>query len=271
MRKKPIDFFNNYSGLIAFFTALATLATAFATFSSVNEMKEARNQLYKPCIIFEHSSYTNKYKDYESFTYVHEHNFTFSDFDRDDNGYIPNLKFAGYNIGEGVATDLEITFKFDNYNEFVEKISEEYPSIDIEIIDDGFIYHPYIDIDKRRSKIVHYKSTEGIEYKKLYLRPDDKMTISLPKEFCKLLYIIAGCKIEEQFIFNPTIDFHIKYDDVQGITYNEDYKVRVNINVESISEIKYSDANADNTDESNTDFEDYLYNVVYEIEPMLVE
>ena len=270
-KKKLCVFLNNNSGLIAFITALASLATALSTFSSVKEMRDARNQLYEPCIIFERSVHTNKYKDYERFTYEHDHNFVLTMFDNDDdeNTYVPNLAISGYNIGEGVATDLCITFKFDNYNEYVEKFSEEYPDVGIELKDYGFDYHSYY--DKQRIRFVHRKSEKGIEYKKQYLRPDDKMIFNLPEEYCKFLYLIAGCKIDEEFVFSPSVDFHIEYYDIQGILYENDYKVSVNINVERLSEVEHSDEGITNMEVSNADLEDHLYNVTYELESIVAE
>lgn len=155
------------------------------------------------------------------------------------------------------------------HNEYVEKISEEYPGVEIELKDDGFIYHFYS--DNERIQPSHHKSEKGIEYKKLYLRPDDKMIVNLPVEYCKLLYLIAGCKIDDGVVFSPLVDFHMEYYDVQGILYETDYKVRVNINVESLSEVEHSDEEVNATDESNADWEEYLYNVTYELEPIVAE
>lgn len=103
------------SNVIKSISSIAAVAASIATCFTVVEMKNERNQLYKPHLIFESSQYSDDYKvttwgigDVRNLIILY-----------DDVEKYPMLETTVYNIGSDAAIDIEIKFLLDNYKEYI--------------------------------------------------------------------------------------------------------------------------------------------------------
>lgn len=212
------------SDVIKTISSIAAVAASIATWFTVVEMRNERNQLYKPHLIFESSQYSD---DYETTAWGVWDVRSLIALDDDEEEY-PVLETTVYNIGSDAAIDIEINFLLDNYKEYVTEITQYYKNNSIDISDDKFsIYY-------NEMKIYDFVSDSDFIIKKPFLLSGESINIAIPQEFCKLLYYL-NCCTNGDYEWQPTIHLQISYLDLQGNHYTIDYELLIKT-VISVSE-----------------------------------
>lgn len=196
--------------------SMTAVAASIATCITVVEMREERNQLYKPQMIFESSHYSDDYE--YDICGLHSVNSLICILYDEDN--LPPLETTIYNIGSGAALEIEIEFLLENYNEYVEEIGYYFRDGTVVANDSGFAIH----YDGKT--LNHYANREGCIVGKPFLRPGESMDIAFPKEFSKLLYYLIRCTWGDYGAY-PTVHLQISFSDLQGTKYCIDYKLGV--------------------------------------------
>lgn len=204
--------------------SIATVAASIATCFTVTEMRNERNQLYKPQIIFESTHYSDDYE--------HEilglHSVKSLVCILHDEDSLPPLKTTIYNIGSGAALEIEINFSLENYNEYVEEIGSYFRDGTIVADGSGFAIH-YDGIT-----LHHYANRSDCRIEKPFLLSGESMDIAFPEEFSKLLYYLIRCTWGD-YGPHPAVHLQISFLDLQGIKYCIDYKLGIKM-VTSASE-----------------------------------
>lgn len=202
---------------IEILSALATVAASIATCLTVTEMKNERNQLYKPQMIFESSNFSD---DYEGNTW------NIRDIRnlivlKNDEEQFPKLETTIYNIGSDAALDIKIEFILDNYADYVREITQYYDENEFEINDNSF------DIKYDETTFSYSISDKDFIINKPYLLSGESFKINIPEEFCQLLYCL-NCCTNRDYSWQPTIHLKMSYLDLQGNEYTYDYELIVN-------------------------------------------
>lgn len=226
--KKKLKDFTHFWGIklisiIKIASSIAAVAASIATWFTVIEMKNERNQLYKPQMIFESSYFSDDYKK-TTWETGDAKNLVVS---MNDDDQFPALETTVYNIGSGAALDFEINFILDNYKNYIQEITRYYRESDIEINDNNF----EINVDGNTFK--YSACYDNFIIKKPFLLSGDSMNIDIPNEFCKLLYCLNVCT-NGDYGWDPAIHLQISYSDLQGIVYSNDYELLIK------TEISYS-------------------------------
>lgn len=205
---------------IKIISSIAAVAASIATCITVIEMRNERNQLYKPQMIFESSYFSDDYK--RIFWDTRDaRNLIIRINDKDE---FPALETTVYNLGSGAALDLKINFIIDNYDDYIEEITRYYIYNNVEINDNNF----KISID---GNIFEYSvSYENFIIKKPFLLSGESMNVVIPNEFCKLLYCLNVCT-NGDYTWEPTIHLQMSYSDLQGNTYFNDYELLIKTDI----------------------------------------
>lgn len=195
--------------------AIAAVVTSAVTWVTVQEMKNERNQLYKPQMIFERSYYSDDYernilglwdaKDLADHIYY-------------GTGNYPSLETTIYNIGSGAALEIEINFMLDSYEEYVEAIGRYFKNGTIIANNSGFTIH-YNKITRH-----HFVDTRNCIIRKPFLLSGESMDIAFPKEISELLYCLNYCTLGD-YSWEPKVRVQISFLDLQGIRYCIDYEL----------------------------------------------
>lgn len=202
--------------IIKIIPSIAAVAASIATCITVIEMRNERNQLYKPQMIFESSYFSDNYK--RIFWDTRDARNLIITIDDEDE--FPALETTIYNLGSGAALDLKISFILDNYEKFIEEITSYYVYNNVEINDNDF----KISIDGKTFK--YSASYEDFLIKKPFLLSGESMNVVIPNEFCKLLYCLNVCT-NGDYTWEPTIHLQMSYSDLQGNTYFNDYELLI--------------------------------------------
>ena len=202
--------------IIKIIPSIAAVAASIATCATVIEMRNERNQLYKPQMIFESSYFSD---DYERIVWDvwDVRNLIVS---LNDEEKFPALETTFYNLGSGAAFDLEINFILDNYENYIEEITRYYVYNDIKINDNK------VKISYDEKTYYFSSSYENFLIKKPFLLSGESINIVIPNEFCKLLYCLNVCT-NGDYAWEPTIHLQISYSDLQGIVYCNDYELLI--------------------------------------------
>lgn len=206
--------------------SIATVIASFATCVTVQEMKNERDQLYKPQMIFERSCYSDDYErsilgsglwDAEDL----------ADHVYDNTGNLPLLETTVYNIGSGPALEMEISFMLDSYKEYAENISQYFRDGTVIANDSGFtIYY-----DGGRS-CRYYVDTRDNIIRKPFLLSGESMNIAFPEDISILLYNLNYCTLGD-FSWEPKVRVQISFLDLQGIRYCIDYELVIKMSTNS--------------------------------------
>lgn len=226
-KAKPKDKGKNFSDkkkiyrkllrFIEILSALATVAASIATCLTVTEMKNERNQLYKPQMIFESSNFSDNYE---------ENTWNIRDIRnlivlKKDDEQLPKLETTIYNIGSDAALDIKIEFILDNYTDYIREITQYYDENEFEINDNSF------DIKYDETTFSYSISNKDFIINKPYLLSGESFKINIPEEFCRLLYYLNRCT-NGDYGWKPAIHLKMSYLDLQGNEYTYDYELIVN-------------------------------------------
>ena len=259
---------SNITEIATLITAIATIITSCATLWTVKEMREERDQAYKPEIVFESSQCIHSYYNIAESTFLESgYNilyFLSSDDYKDQ--LIPPLETTINNIGSGPASDVTVSFQLDNYEEYISQIAQIYSDANIETFSDGFQYSVSYDFKD-------YRIEDDLQINKPYLLRGESFSINIPKEYCKLLYLLAGGVIDDELDYQPLIPVKIEYTDLQGKKYVYSYELLVSIDSHNFltndTESKPEDDIENDTDQEETMDEideEYLIDISYKIE-----
>lgn len=196
--------------------SIAAVAASIATCITVIEMRNERNQLYKPQMIFENSYFSDDYKRV-TWDISDVRNIIVSINNEEE---FPVLGTTVYNLGSGAAFDLEINFILDNYENYIEEITRYYIYNDIKINNNK------VKISYDEKTYDFSPSYENFLIKKPFLLSGESINIVIPNEFCKLLYCLNVCT-NGDYEWEPTIHLQISYSDLQGIVYCNDYELLI--------------------------------------------
>lgn len=213
---------HTFSGILQLMVSLTTVAASIATCITVWEMRNERNQLYKPQMIFESTHYSD---DYLKSIFPVRNSGNLVSLLNDDEFY-PPLQTTIYNIGSGPALEIEVEFilVLDDYNKYTEKIGKYYSDGTIVATDYGFkVYY-------NNKEYKHYIDKRDFTIRKPFLLSGESMDIEIPKEFCELLYYTIYCTFGdyvEDRSFKSTIYLQVSFLDLQGIRYCMDYELAI--------------------------------------------
>lgn len=220
--KKLKGFFKFFGSMliniIKIIPSIAAVAASIATCFTVIEMRNERNQLYKPQMIFESSYFSDDYKK----NVLNMEDVRNLVRNMDDEDKFPILETVIYNLGSGAALDFEINFILDNYEKYIEEITQYYRDADIEINDNNF----KVSFDGMIFR--DSASYDDFTIKKPFLLSGDSINVAIPSEFCKLLYCLNVCT-NGDYGWDPAIHLQISYSDLQGIVYTNDYELLINM------------------------------------------
>ena len=208
---------------------LATVVASMATYFTLWEMRNERNQSYKPYFVIESVEYADEYT--KPIFDIHDvQNLSRSlDVDIDKRP----LMYIGFNnLGAGTATNIDITFSDKVFEEYWKIACQYYDDDKISISDNKIDYSLYNDDPVVKGS--HNMERNDLNIYKSYIVPGATMEIPLPQEYRTLIRSIAYCTSGDCYE-PPAIELTINYDDLQGIHYIETYKLSVDIIVDSNS------------------------------------
>lgn len=208
-----------------FMVALTTFAASIATCITVIQMRNERNQSYKPYFVMETVSYTDEFT---------EPRFDIRDSEnlRDslmvDDGERPQMDIVIRNIGSGTAVNVDITFSDEAYEKLWEIACTYYDDEKIEITESEL--RSYDNMSQKMQHVCDINRRDLTRYE-AYIVPGAVTELPLPEELRTLLRSIAYCTngdCEEL----PEIELNVNYKDLQGICYEETYKFRIRLSVD---------------------------------------
>lgn len=189
------------------FIEISTVAASIATCVTVLQMRNERNQSYKPFFVFKSLEYADEYT---KPVYDIWDSRNYSDSLNVDVEKRPQMYLIIENIGAGTAVNINITFPGYIYEEYLEIACEYYGE------------------KKYRSQ---YGYTRDFNVYKTHIVSGENMEIELPEEYQKAFRSIAYCTWGD--CYRPSVmDITIDYDDLQGIHYSETYNIGVDIEVD---------------------------------------
>ncbi len=209
-----------------FIVSLVTIAASIATCFTLWEMRNERNQSYKPYFVIETVKYMDEYtKPVFNIRDVRNlGNSLLVDVEK-----IPRMYIIANNIGAGTATNIDVLFSDEEYENYWAAACEYYTDDEIDISDDEIKYN--LDSNEPKIKGSHYMKRHDLNVYKSYIVPGATMEIPLPEEYCTLFRSIAYCTNGDCYKL-PKIKLTINYDDLQGIHYAETYNINVDIKVD---------------------------------------
>lgn len=220
--------------IASFITSLVTLSASVATCLTVWEMRNERNQAYKPYFVIESVRYTEEFKK-PAFSLQDTNNLVSSL--NLDTTELTRMAIIIDNIGSGTSTNISITFSCEEYKDFWEMVCQYYDNDKIEITDDELSVDYYLSLFEEQHTHKHRMVTSDLIINKPYVFSKESLEVLIPEEYCRLLHSVAYCT-NGDYDELPTIGLVICYDDLQGIKYKEEYKIGIKV---------YVDLNSDET------------------------
>lgn len=189
-------------------------------------MRKERNQSYKPYFVIESVEYTDDYK--KPVFDIRDTRNLFSSL-VEDIEKIPQMYIVINNLGAGTATNIDITFSDEVFKNYWEIACQYYDKEKISILGDEIRYSLYN--DDSIYKNTYYLSGDDLNLYKSYIVPGAVVEIPLPEAYRILLHSIAYCT-RGDCDKPPAIELSINYDDLQGIHYEEKYRLSIDIIVD---------------------------------------
>jgi len=200
-------------GFVALATILATVVALVAVTvarDTLSEMQVERDRAYQPFIVFEDKQVDITWGDQEEL----EGKNPMANPDMQENLFAINIK--AFNIGVGVAKNINISFPMDTLDKWILLLQRERPEKDYSYIIDGGIL--YVTLDGKWSGY-----TRHIPTKKLYLLPnaEESFDVFLPLEYSQVIR-----KVFEEFQIGRDdlvpIEAIVRYEDIQGKKYSQE-------------------------------------------------
>lgn len=225
--------------IASFFASLITLASSVATCITVFEMRDERNQSYKPYFVIESTRYTEQFEK-PVFSLNNTNNLINSLLlDRKD---LTPMAIIIDNIGSGTSTNIEIAFSCEEYQDYWETVCSYYDNHSIEITDNELSVDYYSSVYQETKTYEHRMFLSDLIVNRPYVFTKESLEVPLPQEYCRLLHAVAYCT-NGDYGELPTIDLEICYDDLQGINYKRKYSlgIKVYVDLNSDEEFNYAE------------------------------
>lgn len=210
----------------SFVVSLVAVAASIATCFTLWEMRKERNQSYKPYFVIESVKYTDEFK--KPVFDIRDTRNLFISLMKDIEKR-PQMYIVINNLGAGTATNINITFSDEAYKNYWEIACQYYDKEKIFILGDEIRYSLYN--DDSIYKNTYYLNGDDLNLYKSYIVPGAVVEIPLPEAYCTLLHSIAYCTCGD-CDKPPAIELSISYDDLQGIHYEETYRLSIDIIVD---------------------------------------
>lgn len=211
-------------------TSMVTIVASVATCFTVILMRDERNQAYKPYFIFRAANYTQEI-DKPVYPISNVTNLIVAK--EDEEKQIIPMTILLENIGSGTATNIEVSFSYGEENDYMEEICKYYYDSEYELTDESLRVNYYL-TQSNESIWLHYNLDEIIDsHNRSYIYAKEGTEITIPKEYCELLYLLAYCTNGDYDKENiPSIKVSISYNDLQGIDYYEEIILRAEVQVD---------------------------------------
>lgn len=213
---------------------VVTITASIATCLTVQEMRNERNQAYRPYFIIEKMVCNEKLE--KSVYNIHDTNNLVESLLKDANDLIP-MAITIDNIGSGTATNIKVDYSCEEYKDYWKIICNNYNDDDIVQISNDELRVKYYLSSFGENEYKHSMNTSDLIVEKPYVFSKEKLEIPIPEEYRRLFFSVAYCT-NGDFQKLPKIKLEIYYDDLQGITYHKTFKISVDIKVDSNSDDK---------------------------------
>lgn len=229
-KKEKISWWVMVKEALYVLTSLVTIAASVATCFTVILMRDERNQAYKPYFIFRTANYTQE---------IEQPVYSISDVTNlivakaDEEKQIIPMTILLENIGSGTATNIEVYFSYGEEKDYMEEICRYYYDSEYELTDE-YLEVKYDLLQSNEIIPIQYSLNEIKElYNKSYIYAKEGIEITVPEEYCELLYLLAYCTNGDYNKENiPSIKVGISYNDLQGIEYYEEIILRAEVHVD---------------------------------------
>lgn len=202
--------------------SLVSVAASIATCFTLWEMRNERNQSYKPYFVIESAEYIDTYTE-PMLNKQNTQNLidSFSKY----NGERPEMYINISNIGAGTATNVVIRFTDEVFLDYWKIACKYYDNVEID--NTSIKFEVEDNSDDGTQKVIHSIINDDLDVYKAYIVSGDSVDIKLPEEYQILLHSIVYCTGAGEKL--PKIEFTIDYDDLQGVHYTDTYKLSIDI------------------------------------------
>lgn len=217
-----------FKNLLNILTNVVTIAASIATCITVFYMREERNQAYKPYFIFRPVYCVEEIE--KPFYPIHDINNLLEAQSVDITELVP-IEIELENIGSGTATNIDISFSCGKERDYMKEVCWYYGSYVIENTDDCLRLEYYSEYWGDTVQLEY--TIDDIEWSinKPYIYTKESLSIEVPEEYRKLLYMLAYCT-NGDYKSIPAIEVSISYNDLQGIDYHEKFLLKADVYVD---------------------------------------
>lgn len=221
---KSVTFFLN------FIMVISTVAASIATCVTVLQMRNERNQSYKPYFVIESVDYMDEYtKQAYNFGDIRNLSDSLRIVESEER---PPMYIIINNIGAGTATNINISFPDKVYKNYWEIACEYYKDEEIEITEHDLSIKK--NMDNRIMWTGHHVYKGDFNVYETHVVSGENLSIKLPDEYQKSLRSIAYCTRGDCHR-PPVLELVVNYEDLQGIHYTETYNIGVDVRVDTLS------------------------------------
>lgn len=229
MNDKKTKVFLVIKKVFSVFTGLVTLFASIATCITVWEMRDERNQSYKPYFIIESASINEELKG--STFDVHDTLNLVESLSVSEKELVP-IDIVFDNIGSGTATDICVSFSPKMYKAYWKTICQYYDNNDIDVSDNDLKVNYFLSSYNKSFTHEHTMVLSDLKTKKPYVFTKKSISIPLPEEYRRIIHSIAYCT-NGDYGNIPPIELEICYNDLQGINYSKKLKLGVKVYIKT--------------------------------------